>query len=79
MQTRRPEAPTAVLQDHDTCMLELIQRVSSVVAFSPRRQELVVSLNAKFDTGCLVFDEGNAVGTEDGLQVRQHLFTSDKS
>ncbi|CAN0261622.1 unnamed protein product, partial [Ectocarpus fasciculatus] len=30
--------------------------------------KLVVSLNAKFDTGCLVFDEGNAVGTEDGLQ-----------
>ncbi|CAM9487610.1 unnamed protein product, partial [Ectocarpus fasciculatus] len=30
--------------------------------------ELVVSLNAKFDTGCLVFDEGNAAGTEDGLQ-----------
>lgn len=24
---------------------------------------------AKFDTGCLVFEEGNAVNTADGLQV----------
>lgn len=33
-------------------------------------QSLTMESLAKFDTGCLVFDEGNAVNTGDGLQVR---------
>ena len=32
-------------------------------------QRLVNESLARFDTGCLVFDEGNAVSTETGLQV----------
>lgn len=29
-----------------------------------------MTLGARFDTGCLVFDEGNAASTTDGLQVK---------
>ena len=32
-------------------------------------QDLIMTVGAKFDTGCLVFDEGNAASTTDGLQV----------
>ena len=32
-------------------------------------QRLVIESLAKFDTGCLVFEEGNAVDTEFGEQV----------
>lgn len=36
-----------------------------------------MTLNVDFDTFCLVFDEGNAVNTDDGLQIRQHECPSD--
>ena len=36
----------------------------------PVLQRLVLDSGAKFDTACLVFDEGNAVSTDTGLQVR---------
>lgn len=30
-----------------------------------------MTVGAKFDTGCLVFEEGNAASTTDGLQVER--------
>lgn len=35
------------------------------------RAELCHTLGGKFATGCLVLDEGNAVNTADGLQVKR--------
>lgn len=32
-----------------------------------------MTLGARFDTGCLVFDEGNAASTTDGLQVMPRI------
>lgn len=32
--------------------------------------------NAKFETGCLVFEEGNAASTTDGLQVLAYLYVT---
>lgn len=42
--------------------------------FARFSQNLVMTLGARFDTGCLVFDEGNAASTTDGLQVRTSLY-----
>lgn len=59
-----------------TYALTALPRALSVLLFCPCAQNLVMTLGAKFATGCLVFDEGNAVNTADGLQVMKRCWTA---
>lgn len=48
---------------------ECAKVIATITPGSACFQDLVMTSQAKFDTGCLVFSKGDAVNTDDGLQV----------